>query len=198
MTTEALVRQSHSPQEAMLVIARALDRVEAALDARSESGGWDTWGDLEPQRAVTQQDFDNMEVHVAEHALRVDSAGDTDGENVVHLPPVTLTEEHMEARRMFERQSLKIGEYLNEPDESDVYNERYVTLGPLWLYHGNRQLVMDQPKHTRQAMVQDLIDLGLLKDAHEMSADILKEDFEIQDVGAGDGAIGGNHVPVRR
>src|SRR5437763_1578054 len=57
---------------------------------------------------------------------------------------------------------------------SEIIDRAIAEGGPLWLYLGNRELVMSYPDHTRRMMVQD-VELDSPTDAQEMARDVLKE-----------------------
>lgn len=174
MTTETQVQNAESPQRAMLAIAAALDRIEGQLRLQQDikldpwSGQWS----LEDQPPL-QANYGSL----GQRGVKV--TGD-ESSTEVELPPVTP--ERMERRRQFERQSLKLGEYLGIDED---WTEAYAHGGPMWLYLGNRDLVMSLPDHVRRALVEDAIE-DSTQDAEEMARDILKQAGE---TGPGGGAM---------
>lgn len=74
MTTEEQVRQAKSPQEALVVLAKALDRIETNLASSAEDAlAWGEWEDVDQRIAETVDDNDIT--RIALHALE-DSGAD--------------------------------------------------------------------------------------------------------------------------
>lgn len=176
MTVASDIRQVKRPVDALLSLAHEIDRLKARVDALEAGGaGWDSWGD-EPEPTIES-------LHGAETAE----------------PPVTVTpesvmfrpvsEEKQARRRQFADQQLHLQQALSNVDDTEDWIEHYVMGGPLWLYYGNRELVMSYPDEVRAQMVAD-VDEESSEIAHEMSRDILKHPCEVPDVASGQGAIG--------
>jgi hypothetical protein len=175
MNTEAQVRSAKSPQEAMIVIAKALDRIEFLSSRDTQWVAWDNEptirdGDSVALRSAWLGHVGGEEV-VAEHERRTQITATEDDTDVVIPAP---SDEKKERRRQFERQNLKLSEFLGD---SEDWSEAYAKGGPMWLYLGNRELVMSMPDGVRTALVQDVIE-DSPQDAHEMGRDILKQPCE--------------------
>jgi len=190
MSTETQVRQAPSAQEALLVIARALDRIEALVE-------WSQWSttplgphpdEVDPlQRAV----FAGPDAAVPERsdewlALAQELAGkrtavieSSDGVTDVVIPATSL--EKQERRRKFEMQALHLSEFLGEDQD---WQGAYARGGPRWLYYGNRDLVMSFPDATKQAMIVDIIE-DSPEEAAEIGRDLLKAPGETGPGGQG-------------
>jgi hypothetical protein len=160
MTTEQQVREARSPQEAMLAIAAALDRIEDALtQAPAEP---DPWGGWQPEAVRGEL---RTQVNVE------------DGVAEVTLPPVSEAKQNR--RVEFARQNLHLGDL----GDVVVMELAYAKGGPMWLYLGNRQHVMELPPSVKRAMIED-VEEDSPADAHEMARDILKAPCET-DLGGG-------------
>lgn len=90
-----------------------------------------------------------------------------DGEATVKLPPVS-PERYM--RRLAWAKQALLNEGLGGDED---WEEVYAKGGPMWLYLGNRDYVLGLPQHLRAEMVAD-VEQDSPTDAHELSADILK------------------------
>lgn len=152
MTCEEEVLASKNPMQAILALARALDRLVADR-AAGDDGGWGEW----PAAMV--------EAVAVEHAAEIIQHGDT---ATVELPSVSLERYH--ARWSFAKSTLKLDEALGDGED---WFDAYATGGPMWLYLGNRDLVMSYPVETRRAMIED-VELDSPQDAADMARDILK------------------------
>lgn len=191
MSIEQAVRQAKSPQEALVVIARALDQLAKQLESRPTDDGWggewftdpegkvlDDLDDLDPEdrakvmeaRARLAQDKPGQ---YAEHAMeagkQVASKVSSD-EITVELPPVD--EERAEQRRKFATEVAKLSQHYKDLDQQAV--EAYVKGGPMWLYLTDRDFVMQMPVQWKRFMVQD-VNKDSPKDAYDLGRDILKD-----------------------
>jgi hypothetical protein len=176
-STEQQVRAATSPQEAILVLAKALDRalqgiaeIHTNLQYGKADNAWDQIGWSEPidhssEWLMTAQD----QAKSNDRAVEVIENGDTT--DIVLRTP---SEEKMQRRREFEAQHLRLSETLGDAED---WNEAYAKGGPMWLYIGNRELVMSYPEQVRSLMIEDVIE-DSPKDAHEMGADLLKQPSE--------------------
>jgi hypothetical protein len=141
----------------MLALAVALDRIEAQSQAVDE---WGAWPDDDKQDPVT----------VRRRAMEIEQTGEDTAEVRLRAP----SEEKKQQRRLFEQQTLKLKEALGDGED---WTEAYAAGGPLWLYIGNRDLVMSYPEPARAAMVQDVLE-DSPADAAEMGRDVLKAGFD--------------------
>lgn len=172
------VHHARNPQEAMLAIAAALDTIIEKLDQPVPTvNAWSAWSHEPPITADAidgkyhsrDETFTPTEQRAAELSFDEEAA---EADISFKMPDA----ERLTARRAFERERLHLAEYL--ADDTQDWTEAYAMGGPMWLYLGNRDLVMSMPDSVRQAMVQDLIDTGAADDAHEMGRDILKQPCE--------------------
>jgi hypothetical protein len=153
------VQRAKSPREALLNLAAGLDILVERIDRLERTSSWDEWG----------ADEEGIFVPLPEPAQRapvIAADGDTTD---VNLPPPSA--EKLAARRMFEKQSLHLVDYLGTGED---WTEVYAKGGPVWLYVGNRELVMSLPHSVRQALVADLEE-DAPQQAKEMARDVLKE-----------------------
>lgn len=156
MTTEQLVKAAANPKDAMLVIARALDRIEATLTVPPP----DPWATEWSAEDIGRPGFVGVKI-----------TQDVDTTEVV-IPPASP--EKQAARRQFAEQSLQLEDNLGTGED---WLNAYAKGGPIWLYEGNRELFMTYGDHVRRAMVQDVIEDDP-KYAGEMGRDVLKEACE--------------------
>lgn len=156
MTTEEAVRAAKTPQEAMLALARALDDLAADRAARVDSG-WGEWG-YPPDDVID----DGSAATIIQH-------GDTAEVELKPPDPARYSD-----RLSFAEHVLKLDEALGDDED---WAHAYALGGPMWLYLGNRELVMSYPEFTKQAMIED-VSLDSARDAHEMARDILKHPTE--------------------
>lgn len=182
------VRAAKKPQDALLVIAEALDEL-LGREADSGWGEWDAapgggWGD-----ATENPDFEEA------HRRAVEAMNNSGPIDVVLPPP---TPEKMDRRRMFERQRLKLATVLtNEVEPDDGWTEIYAKGGPLWLYANNRELVMTYDEDTRRTMVKDLLEDDP-DAAHQMSIDVLKRETGDTDFESGAGALAVGDIGTKK
>lgn len=171
-STEQWVRAAKNPQEALVAIALALDRIEAGLVVRAEAVSWlQDWN----ESGEVSSSPPSVTAFMNEMA---DARTELDGEDIVIPGP---SDAKMERRIDFEGKYLKLHEYL-EGDED--WTEAYAKGGPRWLYYGNRDLVMSYPEWTRQQMIMD-IEEDSPEEAHEIGRDLLKQPCETGPGGMG-------------
>lgn len=192
MSTVEAVLKAKSPQEAMLAIAAALDRIEQQ-EASAPSGWSADWGEPEapkPSAVEFPDDLDGVNPAIREHiedarrrlanetgaSLEHDlpkgeavTADVTDESTVVELP--VPTEEDKEYRRIFARDSLQLEE--NFKQEGLV--EAYAKGGPMWLYLSSsegRDFILKLPREVRAAMIAD-IERFSPSDAYDFARDVM-------------------------
>ena len=197
---EGAVRAAKSPREALLYLARALDELENTRAADP----WESWGD-EPVTAadamfedLVEPDGTRTRHDVGKHPWTdpVRQWPKTDAAGQLVFPTVT-DPGRLAARKQLAEQGLMLHSILDDVDPVYDWVAAYVTAGPLYLYHGNRELVMSYNEDVRRQMVAD-VELDDPVAAQEMSIDILKEAFEVPDVGAGDRALGVGEITGKR
>lgn len=155
MTVVQAVSKAKSPQEGMLAIAVALDKILDNLDMDTESE-WGEWSgrDLPPID-------EDEEVHV-EH--------DGEGNVVVDLPP---PDDKTKAERY--KFAMEVLGFPDEwPNEAEEYATSYSKGGPYFLYLANRDFVMGLPPMVKQQMLTDVNRFDP-KHAREMAIDIMKD-----------------------
>lgn len=160
------VRGTKNPQEALLVIAEALDQVLARLEELAEQpkadDGWGKWSmDDEVQAAFEKPDEPAFDIVI--------------GEGVTEISFKAPSEEKLARRRLFAEAVLQLQEQGLEQYGIDDPFDTYAKGGPLWLYHGNRELFMQYSPEVRAAMVMD-VEEDDKREAHEMSRDVLKDE----------------------
>jgi hypothetical protein len=181
----------------MLAIARKLDAIHSLLSEREEFADWSstTWSGapkgtqwapvrihaqdtpLPPERSPEWLDVAQQVVADSPRAAEIVEIGDGTTDIVIKGP----SPEKMQARRAFATHVLKLNEYLgDEQNWADVYAKG----GPLWLYLGNRELVMSYPQEIKKALIED-VEEDSPQDAHEMGRDLLKFPCE-----TGPGSVG--------
>lgn len=160
MTIEQQVADAASPKEALLVIARALDT-------------------LMPKRMIVPSDWQEWGQAVDDLVDRAVVMTTTETTAEVEIPPPSI--EKQQARGMFESLHLRLHEHLGH---SENWNHAYAIGGPMWLYLGNRDLVMTLPDQIKQALIEDVLE-DSPQDAHEMGRDILKQACETGPGGVG-------------
>lgn len=156
-TTREAVAKAPTPQAALWEIAKALDRIETLVTQVPESEGWGTWGVGEVPYIPTAS------------AVEIE---ETDDSVTINIRPVS--EEKQAQRYTFAEKVLQLPAQ-DQMQEIEDPCEVYAKGGPLWLYHGCRELVMQFPPHWRQAMVVDLEEEDPAA-AYEMARDILKDE----------------------
>lgn len=170
------VRDAVNPQQALLVVAGALDQILdrlAELADRPNPKADDGWGDW----TTTSSDFmADVAAEVSETTGREVRAFDVelDGSDVVTVVLAPISEKKQKRRRTFAKEVLRLADEIRdmEPNEvADVYGKG----GPLWLYHGNRDLFMSFSPEVRQAMCLDIEEDDPVT-AGEVARDVLKSE----------------------
>jgi hypothetical protein len=83
-------------------------------------------------------------------------------------------EEHRARRAGFARDILKLDVALGAHPDGGDWAADYASGGPMWLYIGNRDLLMQYPDNVKAYMIGD-VELYDQRVAHEMGADLLKQ-----------------------
>jgi hypothetical protein len=105
-------------------------------------------------------------------SVQITQTGGEGGTSEVVFPKPS-SEKYL-VRSAFAKFQLKLHEYPEYfPNDGTVWEDVYAKGGPMWLYLGNRALVMSLPEHIKRAMIED-VEQDSPKDANEMGADILK------------------------
>jgi hypothetical protein len=158
MTTTDQIKQCRTPQEALLVLAAAIDALEAAAALAG-----DPW--------EAELDWNDHDTHAAEaiHGPADKRARIIDGEVIVS---------EVSADRQFNRaefaRKARLAEFWDGLSVDD-FVDAYVKGGPRWLVYANRAAVMAMPYGVRQALVADVL-LDSPSEAKEIGRDILKID----------------------
>lgn len=159
MTTVEAVKAAKNPQGALLAIAQAIDDLRADI-AKQRLEVDDGWGDWD---STTIED----DIDVPARVLEIE---EDEGETTIHLKPVD--EAKRERRRQFAINVLQLAD--NLPELGPGGPEVYAIGGPLWLYHGNRDLFMSYPDATRKMMCDDILEDDPTT-ADEVARDVLKD-----------------------
>lgn len=164
MTYVEQVKGAKSPLHAMLVVAGALDDMMAVLTGIAkpvvaDEYDWGAWS------APAQ----------AEAKPLIQATDVSEGERVVKLAPPTESKQLL--RKQFAEGVLKLGTVLGDAPAEMTWAEAYAKGGPLWLYTGNRDVVMTYPLEIRAAMVAD-VEEDDPHTAQEMGRDVLKQPSE--------------------
>jgi hypothetical protein len=158
MNTGERVRAAQNPQDALCMIADALDALYVEIaelkDQPAQDDGWGSW-----------ESGSGLQV---EHDLDA-------GESTVTVPAVS--EEVQELRRKFAESTLNLQAALEAEglDPTEDWVEAYAKGGPLWLYHGNRDFVVQLPYAVRHALVLEA-SADDPEEAIKMGRDLLKDD----------------------
>lgn len=157
MSIQDQVSHTASPQEALLVLARALDAINVKLDnlaeqATADDKGWGEWTSPSPS---------------PESAERAKIEVDADGNTVVDLPKVSADKQAR--RREFAADVLELDVHF--PDLGLV--EAYAKGGPLLLYYSQREFVTGLPIEVQYAMVEDVLEESP-GEAEEMGRDLFR------------------------
>lgn len=195
MSTADKVRAARSAQEAMLVLAEALDTVLEELAATPQSH--DPWGEwpgtpaefTETLRTETdaalRESKAEFEARIErQHQEALAAMANTEAREI-ELPPASADKQ--ERRRLLARQQLKLNDVLPGADITD-WNETYVKGGPVWLYNADREVLMSFDYPVRQQMIAD-VEEDNPQLAYEMSLDILKQPAGEPDFENGSGAL---------
>lgn len=154
---EAL-RAAKSSQEALLVLAEALDRIEAQLAVSAQ----------EPAPPADPWALD----HTAWNGpvpIKVEEDLDAETTTVVLPPPSKAAQNRRRALAPLLGMEHAWG------GSAEDWTEVFVKGGAVWLYTTDRALVMGLPPATRRALVQDALDTDP-QFAHEMGRDVLKDE----------------------
>ena len=161
--TYEAAKAAKNPQEALLVIANALDQLlhrqqilEDLLTERQPAKVDDGWGEWEeparpgPAYTETQNGEDST---------------------LIDIKPVS--DEKRERREAFAREVLDFGAYTKELElDEDTAVQAYGLGGPVWLYIGNRDLFLQYPWEVRRMMVRDVLEEDP-ETARDMGRDVL-------------------------
>lgn len=144
---EEKVRAASSPAEALFVLAAEVDALVERMNEAPASDGWSSW-DGEAAAPVSHKAF----------------TADVTGDNIEFAAPTDeqreIREELIE-RGVFEWANMQ-GEDVNgnkynlNPDP-EVMNDAYILGGPMWLYFGNREFILELPEAVRRTMYNDLL-----------------------------------------
>lgn len=151
-TTVEQVKQCHTPQEALLVLAAAID----ALAAKPK--GVDLWA------ADVPLEWDAIVV-TNDNRARIEG-GDVIVDRVSADREVARAE-FVAATQLYSFSALPPADFV----------EAYIKGGPRWLYYTDRDAVMTMPIGVRQALVADVL-VDSPSEAAEIGADILKFAFD--------------------
>lgn len=150
MTLAEQVKTCKTPAEAILLLANAIDELRQPADP------WDVslWDDDPAYQAELS-------------AMQIEQTGEEETTVTLAAPD----DEKRGARAMFAQEILNLDEALPDVERPC---EVYAKAGPLWLWLGNRELLMQYPEHVRAAMVRDVMEDDP-KTAEEFGRDILKD-----------------------
>lgn len=160
MNTRQQVKQCRTTEEALLVLADAID----ALAAQPQASPFEA--------ELTWDEGAVVEAKLARIAELNDNRAVIQGDDVI-VKPVSLARQ--EARLNF-IQASRLAEFVPMLTEEQV-QDAYVKGGPRWLYYTNREAVMAMPVNMRQALVADVL-LDSAEEADEIGRDILKFSFD--------------------
>lgn len=189
------VQNSKSPREALLQLAAGLDVLLERVEALEGSSGWDSWGGdgssfmTESWQETNVAGFTTPHTGPPPEVPKPPAVVVNTQDDLTEIMFREVSDERKARRRMFADQALHLNDALRDVDPNEDWIEVYVKGGPLWLYHGNRELLMTYPDSTRAMMVQDVLEDSPAL-AHEMSIDVLKQACDVPDVVAGERAIG--------
>ena len=149
-------------------VLRRLDELEAEL---AEASREDRVA-LESEQRLLKEQLKPPVVHDEGVGTRAKVA-ERDGETVVELPPVSDLKR--KGREQFAADTLQFDVALGTDDEQTAELIRaYGKGGPLWLYYGNRDMVMGLNEDAKRIMVADVLE-DSPQEANEMGRDILKD-----------------------
>ena len=183
-TTDA-VRSAATPQQAMLAIAKALDKI---LEQRPDADGWFAEWSTEPTfTRFEPTSLSEQSALIKEHL--VEPLRETLGQpSVLRVEDVSTDERIVEiaapdeakrlARLLFAQQQLRLDQvYAEPPDDGRTWSEIYAQGGPMWLYTADRDTFMSYPYQVRQSMVAD-VEADDPAAAGDMGRDVLKHPSE--------------------
>ena len=180
-TVEQQVHAAEGPVQAMLAIAKALDRIEKALDAQPASDGWGEWSSPPGEKKEEEGDgivYTGEVLNGFRQGIMPDRTPDPslklttneDGEQVIDLPPPTDAE--LEDRRAFAKDILNLDVAWKDLPGNDAI-EAYAVGGPLWLYHADRELMMNFSPDAKAKMINE-IEQTHPREAGDIARDINK------------------------
>lgn len=160
MSVADLVRSAANPQAAMLAIAEALDRIEAAITdltiGKPDLDAWGHWPSTQPKHKPVGEVRPIAEVEANEDEVIVTFTKTDDPERII------------------KREQLSEAMALADELGAEV-DYAFVQYGPYYLYEYDRDFVMQQAPELRALLVEDLA-ADDPKRAHEMGRDILKSE----------------------
>lgn len=201
MSLHDQVLRARTPRDAIIILADAIQALREDIQNIERADPWESWGEPEPasEQAAIEQAHEAAELRAIlerggltteeEQAIsaqlrlieeqggvaapvvaegRRERVTVTDDAVVVELP--TPSPERQEDRR---RLAVGLGfhQFIDLPEAETV---RAFTLGgPLWLYHYDRDAVMNMPIEWRMALVDDIA-IDSPATAQEVGRDILK------------------------
>ena len=139
------VKRAKNPQEAMLVLAAALDRIETKLGQQDDS-----WGEWQPY-----EEFQPLATHDADA-----------GTMTFHR---TDDEVRREERRVWGATFIEPA-FPERPDLCDAYIEG----GPSWLIAWDLDFVLGLPQYAKLQMIQD-INQDNREEAEQVARELLKD-----------------------
>jgi hypothetical protein len=217
MTCVQEVKAARNPSEALLVLARYVDKLEARLNEQPADDGWGSWdvsggfavvasadvtlrsamddnftrAGLKEKLAATHDPEDRRaleaQLRLAEEtgasAADVVPEGQreqvtvSDSEILVELPAATPEVAH--ARRQWAETHDAHTFFKAFEKDKPGFVDAYVKGGPLWIYHSDRDAVMQMPFEWRRDLIAD-IGHHSPATAHEVGRDLLKATTEQQ------------------
>lgn len=154
MTYADRVRGAKDVKEALAAIAEGIDEILARPSPQDNFMEWGAEPEPETERAleIVEDDEDGV---------------------LIDIKPVS--QEKRQRRGTFARTVLQLHQQdaFNTWDDKEAAIEAYAVGGPLWLYHGNRELVMQYSPDVRRVMVQDIEEDDPVT-AQEVALDLLK------------------------
>lgn len=203
MSTLNAVKSASSPQQAMLAIAEALDRIEILLVERlAEQPAADPWGAWEAESLTAGAHDSVLAARIEALEERLAAAPDEqtaraleaklrllkDDGGVIEQPNpgvrVSVGEDSVielpaarparqAARRAF-AETCGLYNFIDKPlITAEEFIENYAVGGPMWMYLSDRSAVMALPREWRARMVED-IEQDSPIEASEVARDILK------------------------
>lgn len=186
-------------RDATIILANGIDAIIAQLKERSEpADGWAEWGDAAettpaPPEADRAKKIGELEEQLrtetdpeAGQALRakiellkdkgqslnLELPGDeygADEDGVVTVPPAD--EERRASRRAWAL-SVNLGSGFLGMDNDEAAHG-FALGGPVWLYYGNREAIMQMPDQWKRMLVED-VERDSVRLAQTMGRDLLK------------------------
>jgi hypothetical protein len=203
MTVQTQVQNAANPQEALLVIARALDVITTKLDKIDTSPKDDSWGEWTPPdednfdesrkadriaqlRAKLEVEKDPEEIQAIASELKLLSDkgkvhGETD--NLPKGDRVQIVEEDGALNviipppneEQLEKRELFADEVLAvHYGWEEEHLDAFKRGGPLLLYYNEREMVRTLPPLWIRQFIED-VEVNSPEEAHEMARDLLKD-----------------------